>query len=154
MRSALLLVAALAASAGAKPRVKPHPLTKAEQAALELAAAWVAKLADGPRSLTSPKLVSIVLTAETATCPMATSAANGLPCLQTNVAPKGKPTIWRHTLGGPLVAHAATINQLAKGGGIVVQLDEGCDGNENQLLLVIKNKLVIGAFAQTYECSE
>ncbi len=153
MRSALLLVAALAGSADAKPSSKPPPPTKAEQAALALAAEWIAKLADGPRSLTSPKLISIAFTDQTATCPMTGSAARGLPCLQTNVTPKGKPTIWRHTLGGPLVAHAATINQLARGG-IVVQLDEGCDGSENQLLLVIKNKLVIGVFAQTYECSE
>lgn len=151
MRSALLLVAALTASANAKPKLRQP--TKAEQAALNLATEWVAKLADGPRSLTSPKLISIALIAEAAPCPMATSAARGLPCLQTNVTPKGKPTIWRHTLGGPLVAHTATINQLAKGA-IVVQLDDGCDGSENQLLLVIKNKLVIGAFAQTYECSE
>jgi hypothetical protein len=150
MWRALLLVAALAGVAGAKPRPKP---TKAEQAALDLAAEWVAKLADGPRSLTSPKLISIALTGDSVVCPMAASAALGLPCLQTNVTPKGKPTIWRHTLGGPLVAHAATINQLAKGG-IVVQLDDGCDGTESQLLLVIKNKLVIGAFAQTYDCSE
>jgi hypothetical protein len=111
------------------------------------------KLADGPRSLTSPKLVSIAFTGDTTTCPMAVSAEQGLSCLQANVRPKGKPAIWRHTLGGPLVAHAATINRLASGG-IIVQLDEGCDGSENQLLLVIKNKLVIGAFAQTYECSE
>ena len=154
MWRALVLVAALASSANAKPKVKRIPLTKAEQAAIDLAAQWVAKLADGPRSLTSPKLVSIAFTDQTATCPMAATAARGLPCLQTNVTPKGKPTIWRHTLGGPLVAHAATINQLAKGGGVVVQLDEGCDGSENQVLLVIKNKLVVGAFAQTYDCTE
>jgi hypothetical protein len=153
MRSALLLVAALTASAGANTKPKLRPPTKAEQAALDLATEWVAKLAGDPRSLTSPKLVSIALTDEAGPCPMATSAARGLPCLQANVTPKGKPTIWRHTLGGPLAAHAATINQLAKGA-IVVQLDEGCDGSDNQLLLVIKNKLVIGVFAQTYECSE
>lgn len=153
MWRAFLLVAALAGSADAKPKFKPLQPTKAEQAALDLAAEWVAKLAAGPGSLTSPKLISIAFTEETATCPMAASAARGLPCLQTKVTPKGKPTVWRHTLGGPLVAHAAKINQLAKGG-IVVQLDEGCDGTENQLLLVIKDKVVIGAFAQTYECSE
>src|SRR6185503_17764037 len=102
MRSALLLVAALAGSAGAKPKVKPLQLTKAEKAALDLAATWVAKLADGPGSLTSPKLVSIAFTDKTATCPMAASAAHGLPCFQTKVTPKGKPTVWRHTLGGPL----------------------------------------------------
>ena len=150
MWRALVLVAMLSGAADANPKRKP---TKAEQAALDLATAWVAKLADGPRSLTSPKLISIALTGEAAPCPMTASAARGLPCLQTNVTPKGKPTIWRHTLGGPLVAHAATINQLAKGA-IVVEVDDGCDGSENQLLLVIKNKLVIGAFAQTYECSE
>ncbi|MEO8552322.1 MAG: hypothetical protein ABI678_20235, partial [Kofleriaceae bacterium] len=59
----------------------------------------------------------------------------------------------RHTLGGPLAARAAKIDQLAKGG-IVVQLDEGCDGTDNQLLIVVKGKLVIGAFAQRYACSE
>jgi hypothetical protein len=153
MWRAFLLVAALAGGADAKPKPKRSLPTKDEQAALDLAAEWVAKLADGPRSLTSPKLVSIALTEENVTCPMADSAARGLPCLQTKVTPRGKPTIWRHTLGGPLVAHAAKINQLARGG-VVVQLDEGCDGTENQLLLVIKNKLVIGVFAQTYECSE
>jgi hypothetical protein len=153
MWRAFVFVAALAGSVDAKPKLKPKPPTKAEQAALDLAAAWVVKLADGPRSLTSPKLVSIAFTDDATTCPMAASAEQGLSCLQTNVRPKGKPAIWRHTLGGPLVAQAATINRLA-GGGIVVELDEGCDGTENQLLLVIKNKLVIGAFAQTYECSE
>ena len=154
MWRALLLVAALAGSADAKPKLKPLQVTKAEQAALDLAAEWVAKLADGPRSLTSPKLVSIAFGDENTICPMAATAARGLPCLQTKVTPKGKPTIWRHTLGGPLVAHAATINQLARGG-VVIQLDEGCDDStESQLLLVIKNKLVIGAFAQTYTCSE
>ena len=150
MWRALVLVAALSSAAEANPRSKP---TKAEQAALGVAAEWVAKLADGPRNLTSPRLVSIAFADDTIVCPMATSAARGLPCLQTKITPKGKPTIWRHTLGGPLVAHAATIDQLAKGA-IVVQLDEGCDGAENQLLLVIKDRLVIGAFAQTYECSE
>ncbi len=150
---ALALVAAVAGSTGAAPKSKLKPPTKVEQAALDLAAAWVAKLAEGPRNLTSPDLVSIAFADETATCAMATTAAHGLACLQTKVTPKGKPTIWRHTLGGPLVAHAAAINKLAKSA-IVVQLDEGCDGTENQLLLVIKNKLVIGAFAQTYECSE
>ena len=154
MWRAFVLVAALAGGADAKPKLKPLQPTKAEQAALELAAEWVGKLSDGPRNLTSPKLVSIAFTDANTACPMAASAARGLPCLQTNLKPKGKPAIWRHTLGGPLVAHAAKINQLARGGGIIVQLDEGCDGTENQLLLVIKDKLVIGAFAQTYECSE
>ena len=49
MWRALLLVAALAGSADAKPKLKPLQPTKAEQAALDLAAEWVAKLADVPR---------------------------------------------------------------------------------------------------------
>jgi len=158
MWRALLLVAAFASVAGAKPKPKPKSLkpTKAEQAALDLATDWVAKLAEAPvaaRKLSAPKLVSLALTDEASPCPESSSADRGIACFHDKVTPKGKPAIWRHTLGGPLASHAAKIDQLAKGA-IVVQLDEGCDGTENQLLLVVKNKLVIGAFAQTAACSE
>lgn len=156
MWRALLLVAALAAPAAAKPKLKVLKPTKAEQAAVDLAADWVAKLAESApaaRKLTAPKLVSLALTDQAEPCPEATTADRGLACFHAKVTPKGKPTVWRHTLGGPLAGRAAEIDRLAKGG-VVVQLDEGCDGTENQLLIVVKNKLVTAAFAQTYGCSE
>lgn len=156
MWRALVLVAALSGSAVAKPKPKLVKPTKAEQAALDLASDWVAKLAESTtaaRKLTSPKLVSVVLTDEAAPCPETKSADRGLACLHDKLSAKGKPALWRHTLGGPLAKHVTDIDRLAKGA-VVVQIDEGCDGTENQVLLVIKDKLVIGAFAQTYGCSE
>jgi hypothetical protein len=156
MWRALLLVAALSSVAVARPKPRPLKPTKAEQAALDLATDWVAKLGESAaaaRKLSSPKLVSLALTDEANPCPEASNADRGLACFHDKVAPKGKPAIWRHTLGGPLKPHGAKIDQLAKGA-IVIQLDEGCDGTENQLLIVVKGKLVTGAFAQTYACSE
>ncbi|MEO8554731.1 MAG: hypothetical protein ABI678_32360, partial [Kofleriaceae bacterium] len=77
----LLVVAALTSAAGAKPKPRPLKLTKLEQAALDLAADWVAKLADAPadaRKLSAPKLVTIALTDEATPCPESTSADRGL----------------------------------------------------------------------------
>src|SRR3569833_2985216 len=121
-----LVLACLAATAHAKPAArKPKPPSKA----------------------------ALALSDEAAACPETATADKGLPCLHDKVSPKGKAALWRHTRGGPLAAHQKTIDQLAKGA-IVVEFDEGCDGTENQLLVVVKGKQVIGAFAQTTSCNE
>ena len=157
MARAWLLLACLAGVAHAKPAArKPKPPTKAELAALQLATEWVDKLGHAVaevRSLTAPRFTALALTDEAPACPETTSADKGLPCLHDKVAPKGKAALWRHTLGGPLAAHQKAIDQLARGA-IVVEFDEGCDGTENQLLVIVKGKQVIGAFAQTAACSE
>lgn len=157
MARAWLLLACLAGVAYAKPAArKPKPPTKAEAAALQLATEWVDKLGHAVaevRPLTAPRFTALALTDEAPACPETTTADKGLACLHDKVAPKGKAALWRHTLGGPLAAHQKTIDQLARGA-IVVEFDEGCDGTENQLLVIVKAKQVIGAFAQTAACSE
>jgi hypothetical protein len=157
MLRALLLVAAVATVASAKPAAKKlKPPSKAELAALQLATDWVDKLGHAvaeAKPLSAPRFTALALTDDGAVCPETTSADKGLPCLHDKVSPKGKAALWRHTLGGPLAGHQKTIDQLAKGA-IVVELDEGCDGTENQLLVIVKGKQVIGAFAQTASCSE
>jgi hypothetical protein len=160
MVRALLVVAVVAATAtvaSAKPAArKPKPPSKAEQAALQLATDWVDKLGHAVaevRTLTAPRFTALALTDDGPACPETTTADKGLPCLHDKVSPKGKAAIWRHTLGGPLAAHQKTIDQVARGA-IVVEFDEGCDGTENQLLVIVKGKQVVGAFAQTAACSE
>jgi len=152
-----LVLACLAATAHAKPAArKPKPPSKAELAAFQLATDWVDKLGHAvaeAKPLTAPRFTALALTDEAAACPETATADKGLPCLHDKVSPKGKAALWRHTLGGPLAAHQKTIDQLAKGA-IVVEFDEGCDGTENQLLVVVKGKQVIGAFAQTTSCNE
>ena len=155
MRALVLL--ALCSTAYAKPVArKPKPPSKTELAALEVATDWVDKLGHAvaeARPLTAARFTSLALTDDGPACPETTTAAKGLPCLHDKVSPKGKAALWRHTLGGPLAAHQKTIDQLARGA-IVVELDEGCDGTENQMLVIVKGKQVIGAFAQTASCSE
>jgi len=157
MARASLLIACLAGVANAKPAArKPKPPTKTELAALQLATDWVDKLGHATaevRPLTAPRFTALALTDEAAACPETTTADKGLACLHDKVSPKGKAALWRHTLGGPLAAHQKTIDQLARGA-IVVEFDEGCDGSENQLLVIVKGKQVIAAFAQTAACSE
>ena len=152
-----LVLACLASAAHAKPAArKPKPPTKAEQAALQFATDWVDKLGHAvgeAKPLTAPRFTALALTDEESPCPETTTADKGLPCLHDKVSPKGKAAVWRHTLGGPLASHQKTIDQLAKGA-IVVEFDEGCDGSENQLLVIVKGKQVIAAFAQTASCSE
>jgi hypothetical protein len=157
MLRALLLVAAVATVASAKPAAKKlKPPSKAELAALQLATDWVDKLghaASEARTLTAPRFTTLALTDDGIACPETTTADKGVACLHDKVSPKGKAALWRHTLGGPLASHQKTIDALARGA-IVVELDEGCDGTENQLLVIVKGKQVIAAFAQTASCSE
>ena len=157
MARAWLLIACLAGAANAKPVAKkPKPPSKTELAALQLATEWVDKLGHAVaevRPLTEPRFTALALTDDGIACPETTTADKGLPCLHDKVSPKGKAAIWRHTLDGPLAAHQKTIDGLARGA-IVVELDEGCDGTENQLLVIVKAKQVVGAFAQTASCSE
>lgn len=159
VRSSLVLAcnAWLVATAAAKPAArKPKPPSKTELAALQLATDWVDKLGHAvaeAKPLTAPRFTALALTDDAPACPETTSADKGLPCLHDKVSPKGKAHLWHHTLGGPLAAHQKAIDQVAKGA-IVVELDEGCDGTENQLLVIVKGKQVIGAFAQTTACSE
>src|SRR3569623_2252897 len=152
-----LVLAGLAATAHAKPAArKPMPPSMAELAAFQLATYWGDKLGHAvaeAKPLTAPRCTALARTDEAAACPETATADKGLPCLHDKVSPKGKAALWRHTLGGPLAAHQKTIDQLAKGA-IVVEFDEGCDGTENQLLVVVKGKQVIGAFAQTTSCNE
>jgi hypothetical protein len=157
MARAWLLIACLAGAAHAKPVAKkPKPPSKTELAALQLATEWVDKLGHAvaeARPLTAPRFTALALTDDGIACPETTTADKGLLCLHDKVSPKGKAAIWRHTLGGPLAAHQKAIDALARGA-IVVELDEGCDGTENQLLVIVKGKQVVGAFAQTASCSE
>jgi hypothetical protein len=157
MARAWLLIACVATTAYAKPASrKVKPPSKAELAALQLATDWVDKLghaASEARTLTAQRFTALALTDDGVACPETTTADKGVACLHDKIAPKGKAVLWRHTLGGPLAKHQKTIDQLARGA-IVVEFDEGCDGTENMLLVVVKAKQVIGAFAQTASCSE
>ncbi|MEO6771843.1 MAG: hypothetical protein ABI467_02345 [Kofleriaceae bacterium] len=157
MVRAWLLVALAGATAAARPtRRKPKPPSRSELAALQLATSWVDKLghaAAEARPLTASRFTALALTDETTACPQTATAGPGLTCLHDKVSPTGKAAVWGHTLGGPLAAHQTSIDHLARGA-IVVQFDEGCDGTENQVLVIVKGKQVIAAFAQTISCSE
>lgn len=156
MARAWLLIACLAGTAHAKPVAhKPKPPTKAELAAMQLATDWVDKLGHAvseAKPLTAAKLTSLAFSEGDPLC-RAMTADQGLPCFHDKVSPKGKAAVWRHTLGGPLAAQQKLIDQLARGA-VVVEFDEGCDGTENQVLVIVKGKQVIGAFAQVTGCSE
>ena len=144
MRLALLVVL-LAATADAKP--KP-PLTKAQTAAIKLATDWLAALPNNATAkLTAKPFFAVIYGEEDTPCP----PSDNPTCLHDKLAPKGKPHLWQHTLGGPLAAQA---KRLADKAAIVVELDEGCDGTENQTLVVVKGKLVAAVLAQTATCSE
>ena len=80
-------------------------------------------------------------------CPPASDAK----CLHDKLAAKGDPHVWLHTLGGPLDAQR---DKLADKAAIVIELDEGCDGSENQTLIVTKAGKVNAVMAQTIECNE
>lgn len=148
MVRALLLVV-LVATADAKPprRKQPTPPTKAQLAALQLASDWLAALPTDPAKLTGKPFFAVIYADEGTPCP----PSNNTTCLRDKLVAKGKPRLWRHTLGGPLVAQT---KQLEDKAAIVVELDEGCDGTENQTLIVVKNKKVTAVMAQTATCSE
>ena len=139
-----LIVLVLVAAADAKPR-KSAPPTRLQQAAIDLATAWLAKLPTGA-PVTKP-FFAVIYDDEGTPCPPSDNAT----CLKDKLAAKGKPHIWRHTLGGPLAAQAKKLDDKSS---IVVELDEGCDGTENQTLIVVKAKTVIAVLAQTATCSE
>ena len=159
--AAIVVLAAGAPEALARPHHrKPRPPSKAEAAALKVAASWIAAMHFGEatrpvaRGLTARRMWSIAADDHGAVCPESDSAATGLACLHQKITPAGKPRLWRRTLDGPLAAHVHRIDAVARGG-IVVELDEGCGGStENQMLLVIKNKQVTAALAQTITCAE
>ncbi|MFT3693541.1 MAG: hypothetical protein QM831_10410 [Kofleriaceae bacterium] len=123
-----------------KPRPKP---TKAEQAAIDVAKQWPANAA--------AKFFGVMYTEDTAICKPSSDPA----CVKEKVALRGTPHVWRRTLSGPLAEHHhAQIDQLGRGA-ITVEVDDGCgDGQETQVLLVVKAKQVIAVFAQTVSCSE
>ena len=136
----------LVATADAKPK-RPTPPTKAELAAIQLASDWLAALPTNAAKLTGKPFFAVIYADEGTPCPPSTTAT----CLHDKLAAKGKPHLWRHTLGGPLAAQAKKLEDKAA---IVVELDEGCDGTENQTLIVVKNKKVTAVMAQTATCSE
>jgi hypothetical protein len=102
-----------------------------------------------------------------ATCAEATATkpddlSKALACLQDHLAPKGRPKVWTHkstqNLGGPLHQHARRIDALRKTA-TLVELDEGCDGTENDVILAVTKDAKMGArvvavFAQTVTCDE
>ena len=141
---AILLVVAATASA-APHRAKP---TKAELDAIQLATKWLAALPNGATTpLTARAFFAVIYDDEGTPCPPATDAK----CLHDKLAAKGTPHVWMHTLGGPLKAQHA---RLADKAAIVIELDEGCDGTENQTLIVTKAGKVSAVMSQTTECSE
>jgi hypothetical protein len=145
MWRALLLIV-LVATADAKPK-KVTPPTKAQLAAIQLASDWLAALPTNAAKLTGKPFFAVIYAEEGTPCPPSDNAT----CLRDKLAAKGKPRLWRHTLGGPLAAQTKKLEDKAA---IVVELDEGCDGTENQTLIVVKNKKVTAVMAQTATCSE
>jgi hypothetical protein len=145
MWRALLLIV-LVATAEAKPK-KPIPLTKAQLAAIQLATDWLAALPTNTAKLTGKPFFAVIYADEGTPCPPSDNAT----CLRDKLAAKGKPHLWRHTLGGPIAAQTKKLEDKAA---IVVELDEGCDGTDNQTLIIVKNKKVTAVMAQTATCSE
>jgi hypothetical protein len=145
MWRALLLIV-LVATADAKPK-KVTPPTKAQLAAIQLASDWLAALPTNAAKLTGKPFFAVIYADDGMPCPPSDNAT----CLHDKLAAKGKPHLWRHTLGGPLVAQTKKLEDKAA---IVVELDEGCDGTENQTLIVVKNMKVMAVMAQTANCSE
>jgi hypothetical protein len=146
MWRALLLIV-LVTTADAKPAKKPTPPTKAQLAAIQLATDWLAELPTNTAKLTGKPFFAVIYADEGTPCP----PSDNVTCLRDKLAAKGKPHLWRHTLGGPLVAQTKKLDDKAA---IVVELDEGCDGTDNQTLIVVKNKKVTAVMAQTATCSE
>jgi hypothetical protein len=138
--------------AGPAPRhaAKPTKPTKAEVAAIGLARDWLAALPASPAALariTAKPFFAVIYKDAGTPCPPAADAT----CLRDQLAPQGTPHIWRHTLGGPLAAQRA---RLADKTAIVVELDNGCDGTENQTLVVTKAGKVTAVMMQIVDCSE
>lgn len=138
----VVLLALVMAWAPAHTRPRPKP-TKAEQAAIDVAKQWPATAA--------AKFFGVLYTEDTAICKPSSDPA----CVKEKVALRGTPHVWRRSLSGALQAnHAKQIDQLGRGA-IIVEVDDGCgDGQETQVLLVVKTKQVIAVLAQTISCSE
>ena len=144
---ALAVVVLLGATASAGPH-KPAKPTKAQLAAIQLASKWLAALPSAATApLTAKPFFAVIYDDGGTPCPPASDAK----CLQDKLRPKGAPHVWMHTLGGPLDAQR---ERLADKAAIVIELDEGCDGIENQTLIVTKAGKVSAVMAQTTECSE
>jgi hypothetical protein len=141
MWRALMILLVATAAAEAK---KPPPPTKAQLAAIQLASDWLAA-PNSPKLTGKPFFTVVYGEAGKVEC-------NAAACLKDKLAAKGKPHLWKRNLGGPLAA--AKLKILDDKAAIVVELDEGCDGTENQTLIVVKNKKVTAVLAQTAACSE
>ncbi len=126
------------------PVHKPHPkISKAEQAAIDVAKQWPAG--------TASKFFGVMYTEDTAICKPSADPA----CVREKVALRGTPHVWRNTLAGPLAEHHQKQLAELRRGAIIVEVDEGCgDGQENQVLLVVKAKQVSAVLAQTISCNE
>jgi hypothetical protein len=143
----LAIVVGLCAVASAAPR-KPVKPTKEQVAAIQLASKWLAALPNGATApLTAKSFFAVIYDDKGTPCP----PASDTKCLHDKLAAKGDPHVWMHTLSGPL---AAQRDKLADKSAIVIELDEGCDGSENQTLVVTKAGKVSAVMAQTIECSE
>ena len=144
---ALAVIVVLGSGASAAPHKATKP-TKAQLAAVQLASKWLAALPDAATaSLTAKPFFAVIYDDSGTPCP----PANDAKCLRDKLKAKGTPHVWLHTLGGPLDAQRA---RLADKAAIVIELDEGCDGVENQTLIVTKAGKVTAVMAQTTECSE
>ena len=144
---ALAVVVVIATAASAAPHGRSKP-TKAQLEAIQLASKWLAALPNAATApLTAKPFFAVIYADEGTPCPPASDAK----CLREKLAPKGTPHVWMHTLGGPLKSQHT---RLADRTAIVIELDEGCDGTENQTLIVTKGGKVSAVMAQTTECSE
>jgi len=164
MRS-LAIVALLSGTAAAG---KPT-----EAQAKKAATDWVAAMHFGGEAkleaavaLTASPLFAAAYDDEHDLCPagMATTAgaiAKALACLHDKVEPKGKPKVTRKSganLGGPLAQQAKKLTELKKTM-VVIELDDGCEGNEHQLLVAVttdKKKVarVAAVLYQAVTCGE
>jgi hypothetical protein len=139
MRCVLLILLATS-TAQAK---KPPPPTKAQLAAIQLASDWLAS--NNAKLIGKPFFTVIYGEDGKVDC-------NAIGCLHDKLAAKGKPHLWKRNLSGPLAT--AKLKLLDDKAAIIVELDEGCDGTENQTLIVTKNKKITAVLAQTTACSE
>ena len=140
--------------------------------AKKTATAWIAAMHFGGDGKPDPSSTATPLFAAAyddngATCPETTATTADaigklLGCLHDKIAPKGKPKVWTkksaQNLGGPIAAHAKRLTALRKAAALV-ELDEGCDGMENQVILAITNDKkhglrVAAVVAQTVTCGE
>jgi hypothetical protein len=143
----LAIIVVLGTAVSAAPH-KPAKPTKEQLAAIQLASKWLAALPNGATApLTAKPFFAVIYDDKGTPCPPASDAK----CLHDKLAAKGDPHVWLHTLGGPLDAQR---DKLADKAAIVIELDEGCDGSENQTLIVTKAGKVNAVMAQTIECNE